>query len=74
VLVHHRHAHRHGNGPAHVHLHDHDTAIAHDIAPWADAEALLHAHRHETSARTALLIILGLPTPSRKDWIRDRGV
>jgi hypothetical protein len=58
VLVRHRHAHRHGGG-VHVHWHDHLADTAHGIALDTDAAPPLHAHRHKTSARTALLLILG---------------
>ena len=42
-----------------MHWHDHDPATAHGDLPAAAAEAPLHRHRHPTSARTALLLILG---------------
>ncbi len=56
VAVRHAHPHRHGTGAPHLHWHDHDADGLHDIA--ADA-APDHSHRHRTSARTALLLILG---------------
>jgi len=59
VLTRHIHIHRHGRGPAHIHWHDHTPETTH---PMAASDALLpplHAHRHKTSARTALLLILG---------------
>ena len=58
VLVRHRHAHRHGGG-VHVHWHDHTPDTAHEIALDADVAPPLHVHKHKTSARTALLLILG---------------
>jgi nickel/cobalt transporter (NicO) family protein len=58
VLVRHRHAHRHGRA-VHVHWHDHAPGTAHEIALDTDAAPPLHVHRHKTSARTALLLILG---------------
>ena len=59
VLMRHSHVHRHGDGPAHVHWHDHDAATAHDAAAVRETEPPLHVHKHKTSARTALLLILG---------------
>jgi hypothetical protein len=58
VLTRHAHAHRHG-GSVHVHWHDHPADTAHEIALDTDAAPPLHVHRHKTSARTALLLILG---------------
>ena len=43
----------------HVHWHDHDAATAHDITPALEIAPPLHTHKHRTSARTALLLILG---------------
>lgn len=54
----HNHIHRHGGGQPHLHWHDHPRATAHDIATLA-AEPPLHQHRHRTSARAALVLILG---------------
>jgi len=59
VLARHVHAHRHGNGSAHAHLHDHETATAHDVSPDTEAAPPWHTHKHKTSSRTALLLILG---------------
>ena len=59
VLTRHRHVHRHGRGPAHLHWHDHLPATAHPVSTGFAAEPPLHAHRHKTTARTALLLILG---------------
>jgi hypothetical protein len=51
--------HRHGSGPAHLHWHDHFPATAHPVLAGFATEPPLHAHRHKTTARTALLLILG---------------
>jgi hypothetical protein len=59
VLVRHSHIHRHGGGTQHVHKHDHLSETAHVIADGVPAEAPLHEHLHKTSARTALLLVLG---------------
>ena len=60
VLSRHRHAHRHGGSDAvHVHWHDHDAATAHPITSDSEAFPPPHAHNHKTTARTALLLILG---------------
>ncbi len=59
VAERHAHWHRHGQGPAHFHWHDHDAASAHAIGPDSAAAAPLHLHRHGTSGRTALLLVLG---------------
>ncbi len=59
ILTHHAHLHRHDRGPAHLHWHDHLPATAHPVlAAFAD-EPPLHRHRHKTTARTSLLLILG---------------
>lgn len=58
VLARHAHAHRHG-GSVHVHWHDHEAATAHPVTADIDAAPPLHAHKHKTSARMALLLILG---------------
>ena len=55
----HVHAHRHGRGPAHVHWHDHAADTAHPVTAALAMEPPLHIHRHSTSARAALLLILG---------------
>jgi hypothetical protein len=56
VLVRHIHPHRHDRGWVHAHWHDHGAATAHaaggDVPP-------LHRHRHKTTGRTALLLVLG---------------
>ena len=60
VLTLHRHAHRHGNsGSVHLHWHDHDAATAHPVTSDLTASPPRHAHNHKTTARTALLLILG---------------
>ena len=52
----HAHLHRHAGGTEHVHWHEHDESDWHA----ADgSEAVMHAHDHATSGRTALLLILG---------------
>jgi hypothetical protein len=55
VLTRHVHLHRHGRNWVHAHWHDHGAATDHPI--FADAPP--HAHRHRTTGRTALLLILG---------------
>jgi hypothetical protein len=59
VLSPHRHAHRHGGGAIHVHWHDHDEATSHPVTPELNSSPPQHAHTHKTTARTALLLILG---------------
>jgi nickel/cobalt transporter (NicO) family protein len=60
VLARHKHAHRHGRGGSvHVHLHDHDAATAHPVTSELNASPPQHVHNHKTTARTALLLILG---------------
>jgi hypothetical protein len=59
VLLRHRHVHRHGGGAVHVHWHDHDAATTHAVTPELEASPPQHAHKHKTSGRTALLLILG---------------
>ena len=59
VLTRHIHIHKHGGGSPHVHWHDHLPETAHAIAANSKAEPPLHDHRHKTTARTALLLILG---------------
>ena len=58
-LTRHVHLHRHGGGAAHLHWHDHLPATAHPVLAAYAAEPPLHIHRHKTTARTALLLILG---------------
>jgi ABC-type nickel/cobalt efflux system permease component RcnA len=59
VLTRHVHAHRHGRGSVHRHWHDHTPASAHSITAETETSAPAHDHRHKTTARTALLLILG---------------
>ncbi len=60
VLVRHKHAHRHGDrGAVHTHWHDHDAATAHPVTSDLDAFPPPHSHLHKTTARMALLLILG---------------
>ncbi|HUC11009.1 MAG TPA: hypothetical protein VL985_11380 [Stellaceae bacterium] len=59
VLTRHVHAHRHGRGPAHLHWHDHVPETAHPVVADLVAEPPIHRHRHKTTARAALLLILG---------------
>jgi hypothetical protein len=58
LLTRHVHIHRHG-AAAHTHWHDHFPATAHPVLAGFAAEPPLHIHRHKTTARTALLLILG---------------
>jgi ABC-type nickel/cobalt efflux system permease component RcnA len=59
LLTRHVHTHRHGRGLPHTHWHDHFPETAHSVATSTKTEAPLHEHRHKTSGRTALLLILG---------------
>ena len=59
LLIRHVHIHRHGSAAAHTHWHDHFPATAHPVLAGFAAEPPLHMHRHKTTARTALLLILG---------------
>ena len=59
LLTRHVHIHRHGGAAAHTHWHDHFPATAHPVLAGFAAEPPLHIHRHKTTARTALLLILG---------------
>ncbi len=59
LLTRHVHIHRHGAGAAHTHWHDHFAATAHPVLAGFAAEPPLHVHRHKTTARTALVLILG---------------
>ncbi|MBV9786149.1 MAG: hypothetical protein JO264_20290 [Acidisphaera sp.] len=58
VLTRHAHAHRHG-GMVHVHWHDHEARTAHELTAETGITPPLHAHKHKTSGRMALLVILG---------------
>jgi len=59
VLTRHLHAHRHGRGSAHSHWHDHTPASSHPITAEIETAPPAHDHRHKTTARVALLLILG---------------
>ncbi len=59
VLTRHAHAHRHGKGSVHEHWHDHMPESAHPVTAEIAATPPVHEHRHKTTARTALLLILG---------------
>ena len=59
VLTRHLHLHRHSRGPAHLHWHDHPPTTAHPVLAAFASEPPLHRHRHKTTARTSLLLILG---------------
>ena len=59
LLTRHVHIHRHGSAAAHTHWHDHFPATAHPVLAGFATEPPLHMHRHKTTARTALLLILG---------------
>jgi ABC-type nickel/cobalt efflux system permease component RcnA len=59
VLTRHVHVHRHGRGAAHRHWHDHTVETLHALGFDTEAEPPLHRHRHKTTARTGLLLILG---------------
>lgn len=54
----HAHIHRHGDGTEHRHWHEHHQDDWHET-DGALALAPVHEHAHETSSRTALLLILG---------------
>jgi hypothetical protein len=43
----------------HVHWHDHEDSTAHDVPGEIETAPPLHTHKHKTTARTALLLILG---------------
>jgi|HubBroStandDraft_4_1064222.scaffolds.fasta_scaffold19486_4 hypothetical protein len=58
VLARHAHVHRHG-GIAHAHRHDHSADTVHEITTQIETSPPLHQHKHRTSARMALLLILG---------------
>ena len=53
------HAHRHGRGSVHRHRHDHTPDSSHAITAEIETAPPAHDHRHKTTARTALLLILG---------------
>jgi ABC-type nickel/cobalt efflux system permease component RcnA len=55
----HLHRHVHGAGSPHLHWHDHTAQTAHPITALTDDKPPPHAHRHKTTGRTTLLLILG---------------
>ena len=59
ALTRHIHRHRHGGGFPHVHWHNHFPDTLHAVTAAFAAEPPLHVHRHRTTARTALVLILG---------------
>jgi len=59
VTATHVHLHRHGNASPHAHRHDHDATTWHVVDEDVDLAPPAHKHRHKTSPRTALLLILG---------------
>ncbi len=59
VLTRHAHVHSHGRALPHLHWHDHTPATTHPVLAAFASEPPLHRHRHKTTARTALLLILG---------------
>lgn len=59
MALRHRHAHRHGGGAVHLHWHDHAAATAHAVTADSALSPPLHQHRHRTTGRTALLLVLG---------------
>ena len=58
VRTRHAHVHRHG-GAVHLHWQDHSADSAHEIGSDAEINSPIHAHKHETTGKTALLLILG---------------
>jgi hypothetical protein len=59
MLTRHIHSHRHERGSVHRHWHDHTPASSHSVTAEIEEAAPAHNHRHKTTARTALLLILG---------------
>jgi len=59
VLTPHLHVHRHGKAMPHAHWHDHASETSHPVTDDLEGIPPFHEHRHKTSARTALLLILG---------------
>lgn len=51
----HAHPHRHDDGVEHRHWHEHHEDDWHPV----EAETPIHEHAHDTSSRTALLLVLG---------------
>jgi len=58
VLERHAHPHCHG-GAVHAHLHDHAADTAHAVTPETATAPPPHVHTHKTTAKMALLLILG---------------
>jgi nickel/cobalt transporter (NicO) family protein len=59
LVTRHLHIHRHGGAVAHCHWHDHFPATAHPVLAGFATDPPRHNHRHKTTARAALLLILG---------------
>jgi hypothetical protein len=59
MLARHPHVHQHGRAAVHTHWHDHAPETAHAITAGTESEPPHHNHRHKTTARNALLLILG---------------
>jgi nickel/cobalt transporter (NicO) family protein len=59
VLARHVHLHCHGRGSVHGHWHDHTPDSFHAVTAEIEMAPPAHEHRHKTTARTALLLILG---------------
>jgi len=55
----HAHVHAHRGGLVHTHWHRHDAGTQHLVEGNAALAPPLHEHEHSTSARTALLLVLG---------------
>jgi len=55
----HAHPHHHPGGSTHVHWHWHERDELHAIEGDSGQGAPMHSHEHSTSARAALLLILG---------------
>lgn len=58
-LTRHLHPHVHARGSAHAHWHDHTPETAHWLSGMLDDVPQSHAHRHKTTGRMTLLLILG---------------
>jgi nickel/cobalt transporter (NicO) family protein len=60
VAATHIHTHKHSDtSPSHRHWHDHSAASSHDVSAVLEGAPPLHQHSHKTTARVALLLILG---------------
>jgi hypothetical protein len=57
-VLRHAHVHRHG-GAAHAHWHDHAGNNVHAVAADIALAPPIHIHRHRTTGRMALLLLLG---------------